>query len=207
MKIYRILGVLLSLVMVMASAHLAHAEGLDEQPSGEYKLDLTHASIVWKVNHLGLSEYVGRFNKFDATLQLDTEAFSNSSVVVDIDTASLDTDYPNPEEEDFNEKLITSWFDGAEFPQITFASTSVSDLNGDTFTIEGDLTLLGKTLPVTLDAKLNGAMASHPFKKIPAVGFGATTTIDRSAWGLDNFVPNIGAEVKIEIQGEFFQGS
>ena len=50
-------------------------------------------------------------------------------------------------------------------------------------------------------------MASHPFKKIPAVGFGATTTIDRSAWGLDNFVPNIGAEVKIEIQGEFFQGS
>ena len=207
MKIYRILGVLLSLVMVMASAHLAHAEGLDEQPSGEYKLDLTHASIVWKVNHLGLSEYVGRFNKFDATLQLDTEAFSNSSVVVDIDTASLDTDYPNPEEEDFNEKLITSWFDGAEFPKITFASTSVSDLNGDSFTIEGDLTLLGKTLPVTLDAKLNGAMASHPFKKIPAVGFGATTTIDRSAWGLDNFVPNIGAEVKIEIQGEFFQGS
>jgi polyisoprenoid-binding protein YceI len=50
---------------------------------------------------------------------------------------------------------------------------------------------------------LNGAAVSHPFKKIPALGFSATTTIDRTAWGLSKFAPIVGAEVRIEIEGEF----
>lgn len=203
MKNIGIFGVLFSLLM--ATMLPAQAEVLDEQPAGEYKVDLTHASVVWKVSHFGLSDYVGRFNSFDATLQLDTEDFTKSSVSVVIDTASLDTDYPKPEEEDFNQKLIGGMFNGTEFPQITFTSNSVSELNGDAFTIDGDLTLLGKTLPVTLDAKLNGALPAHPFSKRPTIGFGATTTIDRSAWGVDKYIPNVGAEVKVEIQAEFNQ--
>ena len=203
MKNISILGVLFSLVMTTMLS--AHAEVLDEQPAGEYNVDLKHASIVWKVSHFGLSDYVGRFNRFDATLQLDTEDFTKSSVSVVIETSSLDTDYPNPEKEDFNEKLIGGMFNGAEFPQIAFTSNSVSELNGDAFTINGELTLLGKTLPVTLDARLNGALPAHPFSKKPTIGFGATTTIDRSSWGVDKYVPNVGVEVKVEIQAEFTQ--
>lgn len=194
-------------VLLLAASQLSYAKSLEGQPAGEYNLDLTHASIVWKVSHFGLSDYVGRFNKFDATVDLNTEDFTKSSVSVVIDTASLDTDYPNPEKEDFNQKLIGDWFSGAEFPQITFTSTSVSELNGQKFTVDGELTLLGKTLPVTLDATLNGALPSHPFTKAPVIGFGAVTSIERAEWGVDKFLQHIGTDVRVEIQGEFQQKS
>ncbi len=198
---FRVLSILVALLI--APLQNSYADTLEGMPSGEYNLDLTHASIVWKVDHFGLSDYVGRFNKFDATVELNSEEFSQSSVAVVIDTASLDTDYPNPEKEDFNKKLIDTWLDGVEFPKITFTSTSVSELQGDKFTVSGELTMLGKTLPVVLDGTLNGAIVSHPFTKKPTIGFGATTTIKRGDWGVDKFIPNVGADVRVEIQGEF----
>ncbi len=193
------------LVVLLSSVSIANANPLEGQPSGEYKLDLTHASIVWKVSHFGLSDYVGRFNQFDATINLDSENFSKSGVEVNIDTASLDTDYPNPEKEDFNKTLISEWFKGGEFPSITFKSSELSELKDGRFTIKGEMTMLGKTLPVTLDAKLNGAMVSHPFSKVPALGFSATTTIKRADWGVSKFIPAVGADVDVEIQAEFLQ--
>jgi Uncharacterized conserved protein len=206
MTVARVFKVLIT-SLVISVCSLAQANPLDGQPGGEYQLDLTHASILWKVSHFGLSDYVGRFNKFDATVDLNSDDFSKSNVNVEIDTASLDTDYPDPEQEDFNQTLIGDWFKGEEFPKISFKSTSVSELDGNDFTISGELTMLGKTLPVTLNAKLNGAMASHPLAKVPALGFAATTTIKRADWGIANFIPAVGAEVRVEIQAEFQQKS
>ncbi len=191
-------------ILALMPALNASANPLEGVPSGEYEVDPTHASVLWKVSHLGFSTYVGRFNSFNADLDLNSADFSKSSVSVNIKVDSLDTDFPFPEEEDFNKKLSGSWFKSAEHPSITFVSKAVSDLeNGKNFTITGDLTLMGETHPVTLNAVLNGATPSHPFKKVPLVGFSATTKIDRTVWGLSNYAPNIGAEVSIEIEGEF----
>ena len=181
----------------------ASANPLEGIPSGAYELDLTHASVVWKVNHLGFSTYVGRFTDFDAEIQLDSENFEKSSVNVDIKVDSLDTAYPFPEKEDFNKKLSEEWFKSADHPTISFKASSVSALDGSNFTVAGDLSLMGQTHPVTLNATINGAAEKHPFKKVARVGFSATTTIDRTQWGLSNYAPNLGAEVAIEIEGEF----
>jgi len=180
----------------------ANANSL-EVPSGTYNVDLSHASVIWKVSHFGFSTYVGRFNEFSADIALNAENFEKSSVDVNIKVDSLDTDYPFPEKEDFNKVLAEDWFKSADHPSITFKTTSVSALEGSNFTIEGDLTLMGETHPVTLDATLNGATPSHPFAKVPLVGFSATTSIDRTVWGLSKYAPKIGAEVSIEIEGEF----
>jgi len=179
--------------------------GLSSMVKGQYTLDLTHASIVWKVSHLGFSTYVGRFNDFSADLNLDPETFSKSSVEVDIKVDSIDTDYPLADEEDFNQKLSQSWFKSQEHPSITFTSRKVSDLVDNKAKVTGDLTLLGQVHEVVLDVTFNKATASHPFKRIPVVGFSATTSIDRTLWGLTKFAPNIGAQVAIEIEGEFQQ--
>ena len=181
----------------------ASANPLEGIPSGAYELDLTHASVVWKVNHLGFSTYVGRFTDFGAEIQLDSENFEKSSVNVDIKVDSLDTAYPFPEKEDFNKKLSEEWFKSADHPTISFKASSVSALDGSNFTVAGDLSLMGQTHPVTLNATINGAAEKHPFKKVAIVGFSATTTIDRTQWGLSNYAPNLGAEVAIEIEGEF----
>jgi polyisoprenoid-binding protein YceI len=181
----------------------ANANPLEGMPSGTYSLDLAHASVIWKVSHFGFSTYVGRFNDFSADITLNTESFEKSGVKVDIKVESLDTDYPFPEKEDFNKVLAEDWFKSAEYPTIVFKATSVSALDGSNFTIDGDLTLMGQTHPVSLDAKVNGATPSHPFTKVPLVGFSATTSIDRTIWGLNKYAPKIGEQVSIEIEGEF----
>ena len=193
-------------LLIATPSMQATANPLEGMPSGNYELDVTHASVLWKVSHLGFSTYVGRFNSFTTDLQLDSEDFSKSTVSVDIKVDSLDTDFPFPEEEDFNKKLSTEWFKSAEHPSITFVSKEVGPLSEDKkFTIKGDLTLMGNTHPVTLAAQMNGVAQKHPFKKGPTVGFSAVTEIDRTVWGLNKYAPQIGADVRIEIEGEFTQ--
>jgi len=194
-------------LLLLSSTTSLHAQeaGFGGAPSGAYSVDLTHASVVWKVSHLGFSTYVGRFNDFSAELNLDSNDFTNSSVDVDIKVDSIDTAYPFAEEEDFNQKLAKKWFKSESYPSITFKSKSVSDLVDGKAKVAGELGMLGQTHDVILDVTFNKGVASHPFKKVPVVGFSATTSIDRTVWGLSKFAPNIGAQVEIEIEGEFLK--
>ena len=176
-----------------------------DMPAGVYELDETHASIIWKVSHLGLSNYAGRFTKFDADLTLDPANPENSSVTATINPTSIETDYPYPEEKDFNAKLISgeTWFNAGEFASIDFKSTSLTKTGDTTGTMTGDLTFLGVTAPITFDVTFNGAFEEQPFSKKPAIGFSATGTMKRSDWGFDTYVPSIGDEVEIQIEAEF----
>lgn len=204
---FKKISITLTALMFMLTSLNSSAVDLEGVPSGTYNVDITHASVVWKVSHLGFSTYVGRFNDFTADINFDSKEFTKSSVNVDIKVDSIDTAFPFAEKEDFDEKLSKEWFKSGDNPSITFQSTSVSALEGDKFTIEGELNLMGQTHPVTLDATFNGATASHPFKKLPLIGFSATTTIDRTVWGLNKYAPNIGADVVIEIEGEFLNNA
>jgi len=200
----------ISIASLTSSVHAQDAVDAPENPlavapSGEYSVDITHASVVWKVSHLGFSTYVGRFNDFTADLNLDSADFSKSQVNVDIKVDSIDTAYPFAEKKDFNKILAEDWFDSDEHPSITFSSTAVSALVDNKATVDGDLTMLGETHPVTLDVTFNKAAAKHPFKKVPVLGFSATTSLDRTVWGINNNAPAIGAEVIIEIEGEFLK--
>jgi polyisoprenoid-binding protein YceI len=172
--------------------------------SGTYTLDPTHGSLFWSVNHFGLSEYTARINSFDATIELDAQDITQSTLTATIDMASVDTDFPNPEAHDFNAELRgANWLNTDAFPQATFVSTAITKTGDTTADIEGELTFLGVSLPVTLDATLIGSMGKHPFADGAAFGIQATGTFDRTAFGLSTFAPNVGAEVTIEINAEF----
>ena len=199
---------ILSLSFLTANAQTeveVSANPLAGIPSGKYEVDVTHASVVWKVSHLGFSTYVGRFNEFTADLMLDSDEFSKSRVDVDIKVDSIDTHYPFADEKDFNKILAEDWFDSDEHPSIIFKANSVSALVDSKATVSGDMTMLGETHPVELDVTFNKAVSSHPFKKVAAIGFSARAAIDRTVWGLTKNAPGIGAEVVIEIEGEFLQ--
>ena len=180
-------------------------QDISKLPSGTYEVDKTHASITWKVSHLGLSYYTARFTDFDATIDLNTENLAKSSVNVSINPASVKTDYPHPEKKDFDKKLATGkdWFNAEKFPTATFKSTNVVKITDTTGKITGDLTFLGTSQPVELDVTFNGGMEEHPYAKKPALGFSAHTTLKRSEWGFNTYVPNIGDEVEVLIEAEF----
>lgn len=176
-----------------------------EVVSGTYRIDPTHASLHWKVNHLGLSFYTARFTKIDAELTLDAADMTKSKLKVSVDPRSLETDYPLAETKDFDKKLIedAKYFNAGAHPAITFTSSNIEMTGDATAKVTGDLMLLGVTKPVTLDVTMNGAMASHPFLKKPATGFSATGTIKRSEFGMTEGIPFVGDEVKLLIEAEF----
>ncbi|MGB3455590.1 MAG: YceI family protein [Litorimonas sp.] len=175
-------------------------------PAGTYVSDLSHSSIVWKVDHLGLSNYTARFNDFQATLDIDPNAPEEASLMVTIDPASVATGYPFTDRTDFDakvggdERLLNS----AAFPEITFTSTEVALTGPDTADVTGDLTMLGVTVPLTLDVTFNGALESHPFTSRPMLGFSATGTLDRTDFGMTYLSGgSVGDEVQIIVEAEF----
>ncbi len=177
----------------------------EKLPAGNYQLDLSHASVVWKVSHLGLSDYVARFADFDANIDYNPNDIEASRVTASINPLSIQTAYPNAAQKDFDKILATDkgWFNAGEFASIDFESTKIEMTSDTTATMTGNLTFLGVSKPVTLDVIFNGAMMRQPFSGKPTLGFSATTVIDRTQWGMDKYAPNIGAEVKVAIEGEF----
>lgn len=202
----------LLLVFVLLSSSIACAQAVKDPSiaaSGSYVLDKTHASLVWKVSHLGLSNYTARFTDFDATLDFNKEDPTKSKLVVTINPMSVETDYPNPQEKDFDKELATAkeWFNAGKFPKITFVSTSIEKTSEREGKVHGDLTFLGVTEPFTLDVTFNGAFAQHPYTKKSALGFSGHTIMKRSDWGFDSNIPFIGDDVEIFVEVEFGQAS
>lgn len=175
---------------------------LADVPNGDYTLDKDHASIVWKISHLGLSPYVARFTDFDMNLYLDTEDLSKSKVTAVVNATSINT-----ENEKFNKDLISNkWFKTEKFPKVKFTSSSYKPKNDKEGVLQGELEMFGIKKIVDFDVKLGGTVASHPFIDNSAgVGFTAKTVIKRSDWKFRKFIPAIGDEVTIEITAEFFK--
>jgi polyisoprenoid-binding protein YceI len=177
-----------------------------EAPAGTYKLDKAHASLDFRVSHIGFSNYTARFASFDAELQLDPKNPSAAVVTATIDPRSLLL--PAPPKGFLEELLNEKWLGAAKFPQ-TFKSTKVELTGANTARITGDLALKGVTAPVTLDATFNGGYASHPYEPAARIGFSAKGTLNRTAFGVSEGVPAPGTTmgvsdaVEIIIEAEF----
>jgi len=171
-----------------------------ELRGGAYMLDPDHATLLWKINHLGFSTFIGRFNDFDATLDFDPENIESSQVEVVINTAGLDIN-----NEEFAEELRgDAWFNVEQFPQAVFRSTSfIEAIDEDSFVFTGDLTLLGVTAPVDLEINFHGGGRNFLTRSY-TLGFSASTSFLRSDYGLDRFTSfGVGDEIELEIHVEF----
>lgn len=181
-----------------------------DAPAGAYTIDPAHTSVLFRVSHVGFSHYTARFKKASAQLQLDPQNLAASSVTVTIDAKSLETDYPNVAEHDFNAQLTgEQWLDAVKYPEITFRSTNVEVTGPRTMRIHGDLTIRGVTRPMTLETRLNGGYAGHPLDKNARVGFSAHGTLKRSEYGISFGIPEpgstfgVGDEVEVIVETEF----
>ena len=161
-------------------------------PGGRYDIDPGHTSVTFSLNHLGFSNYVGRFNKVEGMLMYDMADPLKSAVKVTVDIASIDTNHDVLEEKLKGEH----WFDAAKFPTASFTSTKVEKLSDSKAKVTGDLSLHGVTRPVVMDVTFNGT-AINPFAKGQTMGFSAMTKIKRSDFGIDSYVPAVGSEERL----------
>lgn len=175
-------------------------------PAGAYTLDKAHASLIVRLDHIGYSHFTARFETWDATLNLDPASPENSNISVTIDPRSINSDNPPA---GFVDIMRNDFLKAGEFREITFRSTRVERTGPNTANITGDLTLLGVTHPITLEARFNGGYEGMNLDPHARVGFSAHGTFNRSAFGMAYGIPpegtNLGVSdaVEIIIESEF----
>jgi len=173
-----------------------------QAPSGAYRLQSSHSQLLFSVLHIGLTDYYGRFDRLSGTLNFDSAHPENSSVVITVDTASIDTASPQ-----LNQELKSAdVFDADKYPQTTFRSVSVIRTSPVAGKIIGDLTLHGVTKRITLDATFAGG-EPDPLGSAYAIGFRASGTVRRTDFGLTGmpWEPMVGDSVTLIIQAMFDQ--
>jgi len=176
-------------------------------PAGAYTLDKSHSTVVFKVSHLGFSNYTASFAEFDARLTFDPAKPELTTLEATIDPRSLTLPAPPA---GFRDELVgPQWLNAAQYPAITFKSTKVEVTGANTAKVTGDFSLHGVTKPVVLDVTFNGGYAGHPMDPQARAGFSATGTFKRSDFGIAYGVPapgttmGVGDEVAVEIETEF----
>jgi polyisoprenoid-binding protein YceI len=199
---------LILLLMTLASVTLLSSCGYLIQPAikqnivhlekGSYTADPQHTAILFKINHMGLSTFVGRFNKVDASLEFDPAHIANAKLTAVIDVASVDVNNKELEEN----LRGSSWFHTEKYPQALFKTTSVQTIDEKRAKFSGTFTLHGITEPIVLDVTFNGG-GNNMLTGAYTLGFSATTSFNRSVFGVDYLTPAIADKVDIEVFAEF----
>ena len=187
-------------VALAASAPVALA-------SDAYTIDPFHTYVHFEVDHLGgMSKMRGRFDKVSGKFTVDNAAKSGS-VDVTIQTASITTgDNDKGSRPRSRDEHLRSpdFFNVAEFPTMTFKSTKVVYKGDAPGSIEGNITLLGVTKPVTLTVE-HWRCGPSPANKREMCGANASGTIKRSDFGMKFGIPGVGDEQKLWIEMEGYK--
>jgi polyisoprenoid-binding protein YceI len=180
----------------LVAASLVAAVGSAQ--TSTWKIDPVHSGIEFRVLHLGVSHVSGSFSKVTGVVQLDDKEISHSKVDASVDVSTLNTQEPKRDDH----LKSPEFFNLAQFPAITFKSTSLSKV-GDKLQLTGDLTLAGVTKSITLTVDgpaapqkgMGGAIVS---------GFSATGTLSRKDFnfGQKYVAPMLGDDVTFTIDIE-----
>ncbi len=181
----------------MATATLACliAATPSAQAADQYSVDPTHAAIVFRIDHLGMSHTYGRFNAIEGQLTLDAANPAASSVTFTVKTASIDTGLKKRDDH----LRSPDFFNANQFPVITFKSTQVQAADHG-YTVTGDLALHGVTQSVTVQLKELG-QGKDPWGNY-RIGFATDLSIKRSGYGMDKMLNMVGDQVDLMISFE-----
>ncbi|WP_332405279.1 YceI family protein [Vibrio metschnikovii] len=165
--------------------------------AADYVIDTqgAHASINFKVNHLGFSYIKGRFNTFNGEFSYDPENIAASKVTVNVDTRSLDSNHAERDRHIRSADFINA----SQFSTATFTSTQVVDKGDGNLAITGGLTLHGHTKPITIDAQFIGA-GTDPWGGQRA-GFMGTTRLELKDFAIKVVGPSSYVDMELHVEG------
>ena len=147
-----------------------------ELPVGTWKLDPIHSSAGFAVKHMVVATFRGRFEDFDATLEVNEDG--TQKLVGTVDPTSIAV-----KDENLAGHLQSpDFFDTERYAELRFESTSIR-IEGDEAVLEGELTIKGNTNPVTARGAYVG-----PHEDIAGntkIGLSLETVVDRTLYGLN----------------------
>ncbi len=170
-----------------------NTQATDTQATETYKVDPVHTTAIFRIKHLGVTYFYGRFNETTGSFTLNTENPSEMSFDVQIKTQSVDTNAARRD----NHLKSPDFFNAKQFPTISFKSKSVQSSGENTYTVAGDLTLHGVTKPISVQMEFvgQGDRGQRGYR----AGFEVTFTIKRSDYGMNYMQGMLGDEVRIMV--------
>ena len=144
----------------------------------KWVIDPMHSEVQFKVKHLVISTVTGFFKSFEGSLETVNDDFEDAEISFALNIDSIDT---NQSQRDEHLKA-GDFFDAAQFPQITFKSTSFKKTGDEEYDLVGDLTIKGNTKPITLAVEYGGS--TNDFYGNTKAGFEITGKINRKEFGL-----------------------
>lgn len=143
---------------------------------GTFFIDTVHSNVGFRVRHL-VSKVSGEFTDFSGTIVAEFEKLDASSVEFTVQTASIDT----RDEKRDGHLRSADFFDVENFPEITFKSSKITKVDGDTFVVAGTLTMHGVSREITLTVDFLGEMTAMGGTR---AGYELTTTLNRKDYGV-----------------------
>lgn len=159
-------------------------------------MDGVHSSVIFRIKHMGVSYFYGRFNHVSGTFTFDDGDASNTSFNIEVKVRSIDTNSKKRE----RHLKSPDFFNAKQFPLITFKSTEVKKNGDDTFEVTGDLTLHGVTKPLTATFERVGSGSARGGGTL--TGFETILTLKRSEFGMNYMMGGLGDEVRLFISIE-----
>lgn len=183
---------LVALVAVLLPA-LALAAGPER-----YQLDPVHTRVMFAISHAGFSNAIGTVSGSTGTLAFDPDDWTGATLQASVPLDRLDLG-----DAKWNRAATAAnLLDVAEYPVATFVSTRIEARDAAHAKVHGTLTLHGVSREIALDVTLN-ALKRHPLPPFRrTVGFSATTTLSRRAFGIDAWPNVIGDSVELRIEAE-----
>jgi polyisoprenoid-binding protein YceI len=190
------------LLTVATSAFAAGPANTDAAAvtAGAYTVEPSHTRVQFSVSHMGFTNWYGDFTGVSGSLTLNPKDVATSKVDITIPVGSVSTTNTKLD----GELKSADWFDAERFPTIRFVSTKIVRTGPNKAMITGNLTFHGVTKPLVLAATFNGA-GVNPLDKNYTVGFDATTTIQRSDFGVMTYLPVVSDTTTLRISAAFEQ--
>jgi polyisoprenoid-binding protein YceI len=155
------------------------AIAVSQTASTLWNIDPAHTVAEFKVKHMMISNVKGQFTAVKGTLAFDETALTNSHIETTVEAASISTSEP---QRDAHLKSA-DFLDVEKFPTLSFKSTSISRVNGETLAVAGDLTIHGVTRNVVFTVEGPTPAAKDPWGNT-RMGLSAVTKISRKDFGL-----------------------
>lgn len=152
---------------------------LDSSLAGEWRIDHAHTRVGFSTRHAMVTKVRGAFSDVEGVINVDADDPTNSSVKVTIKVASIDTRNAQRDEH----LRTNDFFDAPHYPEITFVSKRIDQIEENSFIVNGDLTIRGVTKEVALPIELVG-IETDPFGFMRA-GFEGSRRIDRKDFGVN----------------------
>ncbi len=169
-----------------------------QSQAANYTIDTkgSHAFVQFKIKHLGYSWLIGQFNQFDGSFNYDKEKANQSSILVNIETKSLDTNHAERDKHLRGKDFLNV----SKYPTATFKSTSMK-MTGDSGLVTGNLNLHGVDKTITIEVSRIGE-GNDPWGSYRA-GFEGTTTLKLEDFNIVNSLGPASAslEMTLNIEG------